>query len=174
MAVNPDEVGEKNWNRALPIALGFGNLPYQLMLSKNVKKPVPMVYFVNSMELCWWAAEQGAKNICHAHRVFQYKIQRDFHKHPNQAHNRKRVKGMAGRKNMKYWPQQLNFVIWCATTGCGISLDISLDTGMQLSSQLRVFPVPCLFYHKKNSLRDGRDSKPECFAWRPDVEPNKQ
>lgn len=156
------------------IALGFGNLPYQLMLSKNVKKPVPMVYFVNSMESCWWAAEQGAKNICHAHRVFQYKIQRDFHKHPNQAHNRKRVKGMAGRKNMKYWPQQLNFVIWCATTGCGISLDISLDTGMQLSSQLRVFPVPCLFYHKKNSLRDGRDSKPECFAWRPDVQPNKQ
>ena len=26
--------------------------------------------------------------------------------------------------NMKYWPQQLNFATWCATTGCGISRDI--------------------------------------------------
>ena len=24
--------------------------------------------------------------------------------------------------NYKYWPQQLNFAVWCATAGCGISL----------------------------------------------------
>ena len=24
--------------------------------------------------------------------------------------------------NMRYWPQQLNFAVWCATTGCGVSL----------------------------------------------------
>ena len=23
--------------------------------------------------------------------------------------------------NLRYWPQQLNFALWCATTGCGIS-----------------------------------------------------
>ena len=23
--------------------------------------------------------------------------------------------------NMSYWPQELNFAFWCATTGCGIS-----------------------------------------------------
>ena len=40
---------------------------------------------------------------------------------------------------MKYWPQQLNFALWCATTGCGVSRNILLDSGMQLSSQLRVF-----------------------------------
>jgi len=27
----------------------------------------------------------GAKNKCHANREFHRKIQRDFHKHPNQA-----------------------------------------------------------------------------------------
>lgn len=52
-----------------------------------------MVYFVNSMELCWWAAEQGAKNICHAHRVFQYKIQRDFHKHPTASTQQEKSQG---------------------------------------------------------------------------------
>ena len=28
--------------------------------------------------------------------------------------------------NYKYWPQQLNFAVWCATCGCGISL-VELD-----------------------------------------------
>ena len=25
---------------------------------------------------------------------------------------------------MSYWPQQLNFAVWCAATGCGISREI--------------------------------------------------
>ena len=25
---------------------------------------------------------------------------------------------------MSHWPQQLNFAVWCATTGCGISREI--------------------------------------------------
>ena len=25
--------------------------------------------------------------------------------------------------NYKYWPQQLNFAVWCATCGCGVSLE---------------------------------------------------
>ena len=36
---------------------------------------------------------------------------------------------------MKYWPQQLNFALWCATTGSGISRDILHE----LSQQLRAF-----------------------------------
>ena len=32
-------------------------------------------------------------------------------------------KWLAG-PNMSYWPQQLNFAVWCATTGCGISREI--------------------------------------------------
>ena len=36
---------------------------------------------------------------------------------------------------MKYWPQQLNFALWCATTGSGISREIMHE----LSQQLRAF-----------------------------------
>ena len=42
---NPDDVGENNWSRALRVALGFGNFPYQLMLNKNVA----VVNFSNSV-----------------------------------------------------------------------------------------------------------------------------
>ena len=32
--------------------------------------------------------------------------------------------------NMKYWTQQLNFAVWCATTGCGVSLRLLLEEKM--------------------------------------------
>ena len=42
--------------------------------------------------------------------------------------------------NLSFWPQQLNFALWCATTGCGISRDILFPTGyLNLSPQVRSF-----------------------------------
>ena len=40
---------------------------------------------------------------------------------------------------MSYWPQQLNFAVWCATTGCGISQDIfdKDQTTLSLLAQVR-------------------------------------
>ena len=29
--------------------------------------------------------------------------------------------------NMKYWPQQLNFALWCLTTECGVSSDLLFE-----------------------------------------------
>ena len=37
--------------------------------------------------------------------------------------------------NMRYWPQRLNFAIWCATTGCGITREV-LD---KVSEQIKSF-----------------------------------
>ena len=39
---------------------------------------------------------------------------------------------------MKYWPQQLNFAVFCATQGCGVSREI-FDSGMNLPPQIRAF-----------------------------------
>ena len=39
---------------------------------------------------------------------------------------------------MKYWPQQLNFAVFCATQGCGISREI-FDSGLSLIPQIRAF-----------------------------------
>ena len=32
--------------------------------------------------------------------------------------------------NMSYWPQQLNFALWCATTGCGVSQRLLFEDKM--------------------------------------------
>ena len=41
-----------------------------------------------------------------------------------------------GGPNMKYWPQQLNFAVFCATQGCGISREVF---EMKLPEQIRAF-----------------------------------
>ena len=40
--------------------------------------------------------------------------------------------------NIKYWPQQLNSAVFCATQGCGISREIFVE-GRSLSPQIRAF-----------------------------------
>ena len=40
--------------------------------------------------------------------------------------------------NMKYWTQQVNFAVFCATQGCGISREI-FDSGFSLTPQIRAF-----------------------------------
>ena len=37
---------------------------------------------------------------------------------------------------MSYWPQELNFAFWCATTGCGISREILEIVPEQIKSFL--------------------------------------
>ena len=39
---------------------------------------------------------------------------------------------------MKYWSQQLNFAVFCAMQGCGISREI-FDSGLTLPEQIRAF-----------------------------------
>ena len=39
---------------------------------------------------------------------------------------------------MRYWPQQLNVSVFCATQGCGISREIFAE-GLSLSPQVRAF-----------------------------------
>jgi len=44
----------------------------------------------------------------------------------------------SGGPNMKYWPQQLDFAVFCATQGCGISREI-FDSSVTLPEQIRAF-----------------------------------
>ena len=60
---------------------------------------------------CWRVVSSGAKNISHADRVFYHKIQRDFQKHQNKAHNRKRVKGVAGRAKHEKLARVVEFCV---------------------------------------------------------------
>ena len=61
---------------------------------------------------------------------------------------------MVGVTRYELWPQQLNFAVWCATTGCGVSSRLLLedekfsyipktDGGLRLPKQVRSF----LWFH---------------------------
>jgi len=39
---------------------------------------------------------------------------------------------------MQYWPQQLNFAVFCVTQGCGILREI-FNSGLDMSPQIRSF-----------------------------------
>ena len=61
--------------------------------------------------------------------------------------------------NMRYWPQQLNFAVWCATTGCGVSLRLlfedkiggmdATDHELKLTPQIRAI----LWFHVYFTIR---------------------
>ena len=85
---NPNEVGEKNWSRALRIALGFGNFHYQLMLNNNVQNPVPAVDFADSIASVGGLFNQEQKNLRNSNRIFHHKVQRYVYKLKNHAQNR--------------------------------------------------------------------------------------
>ena len=57
--------------------------------------------------------------------------------------------------NMCYWPQQLNFAVWCATTGCGIAF-INHLTNENILPQIRSFCCFHVYYTvKTHTTSDG-------------------
>ena len=102
-------------------ALGrMSSFPKELIWSKN-RYPVPGVIF-----------SEGAKDI--ADKLvnldiyvtptdsFQAKMRNIFKKTIILFTSGSQANSWLGEPNYKYWPQQLNFAVWCATCGCGVSL----------------------------------------------------
>ena len=67
--------------------------------------------------------------------------------------------------NFEYWPQTLNFVFYCATTGCGVSRRVLFEDKMRdgkndltdselkdTTSSKKFFLVSCIFYSEANSV----------------------
>ena len=56
-----------------------------------------------------------------------------------------------GGPDMKYWPQQLNFAVYCATQGCGVSREI-FDSGLDLPTQVRAFYIFHVYFTVRRIL----------------------
>ena len=54
--------------------------------------------------------------------------------------------------NMGFWQQQLNFAVWCATTGCGVSREMLFNSSLQLSDQVRTFYQFHVYYTTRKIL----------------------
>ena len=103
-------------------ALGkMSSFPMELTLSSN-RYPIPGVSFSESCKDI--ASELVNLDIYVTPTVsFQAKMRNIFQKSMVRFTSRAQGHAWLNEPNYKYWPQQLNFAVWCATCGCGISLE---------------------------------------------------
>ena len=131
---------KKYWSQKMKTALGLigvDGFPFQLSPLKTKRAlPIPAVDFTEN-------APSIAKIFNRENRVyatpdeffitkFRDIFQRTRLTHRSSAEAKTWLRG----PNIRYWPQQLNFAVFCAKQGCGISREI-FDSG--LSPQISAF-----------------------------------
>ena len=97
--------------------------PRELTLS-NDRYPVPGIKFSESVDDI--ASELVTLDIYTTPtESFRAKMRNVFTKTVVPFWSSKQAYAWLGEPNYKYWPQQLSFAVWCATCGCGISIEKS-------------------------------------------------
>ena len=121
----------KYWSQALMDALQLhqdGGFPMQLtpFTQNNPQKSIPAVDFseeINQSTHIGHVLNKELKVYVTPTEFFTTKFREIFKntqiKFTTEKYARKWLKG----PDLSFWPQQLNFALWCATTGCGISRD---------------------------------------------------
>ena len=140
-------IDRKYWTQAMKDALGMhqdGGFPFQLSITKqnNPTKPIPAVDFSKKIQTSIGdALNKELRIYVTPTDFFTTKFRQIFKDTQIQFTTAKYGRKWLGGPHMSFWPQQLNFALWCATTGCGISRDIlfSSDSSLDLSPQLGSF-----------------------------------
>ena len=147
----------KYWSQKMKTALGLAGLegfPYQLSPLKTKKAlPIPAVDFTEPAPSIAKIFNQENRIYATPDEFFVTKFRDIFQqtrlRHTASAESKTWLRG----PNMGYWPQQLNFAMFCATQGCRISREI-FDEGLPLKPQIRAFlPVSRVFHGKASFVR---------------------
>ena len=141
----PNADKDKFRSQQMKKALGFvEGFPFQLSpLKTKTALPIPAVEFIESVP--------SIAKIFNQNRIYATPDEffvanfRNIFQQVRLTH-----KGSAETKkwlsspNMQYWPQQLNFAVFCATQCCGISREI-FDSGLSVSPQTgRFTSITCI------------------------------
>ena len=136
----------KYWSPEMKSALGVGQssegFPQQLTPSglKGDSLPISAVGFHDAAPSLKKIFNDQLNIYVTPDQYFTTKFREIFQKTKLTHHSGKESKTWLAGPNMKYWPQQLNFAVWCATTGCGISRKIFNDnSAIPLPSNVRAF-----------------------------------
>ena len=129
------------WSQQMKTALGITDVnngfPYQLSPLKT-RNPlsIPAVDFTESASSIKEMFAGLIKIYATPNSFFQVKLRDIFLqtniKHYSAAESRAWLSG----PNIKYWPQQLNFAVFCATQGCGISREV---LELNMPDQIKAF-----------------------------------
>ena len=144
---NPLIEDQKYWSPALKVALGVqqdGGFPAQLSLLQQNKpppQPVPAIAFSdNRGQSIADLFNKQVKIYVTPTDYFTTKFRQIFTKTQIKFTQAKYARKWLAKPDMSFWPQQLNFALWCATTGCGISREMLFsNSSLQLSDQVRTF-----------------------------------
>ena len=134
----------KYWSPEMKSALGVGQssegFPQQLTPSglKGDSLPIPAVGFHDAAPSLKKIFNNQLNIYVTPDQYFTTKFREIFQKTKLTHHSGKESKTWLAGPNMRYWPQQLNFAIWCATTGCGISREI-FDNNYAMPENVRAF-----------------------------------
>ena len=136
----------KYWSPEMKSALGVDHssegFPQQLTPSglKGDSLPIPAVGFHNAAPSLKQIFNDQLNIYVTPDQYFTTKFREIFQKTKLTHHSGKESKTWLAGPNMRYWPQQLNFAVWCATTGCGISREIFDDnSAIPLPPNVRAF-----------------------------------
>ena len=140
---NPLIEDQKYWSPALRSALGAqqdGGFPYQLSLLQQNKPPphpVPAIAFSNTTgQSIADLFNKQVKIYVTPTDYFTTKFRQIFTKTQIKFTQAKYARKWLAKPDMSFWPQQLNFALWCATTGCGVSREMLFsNSSLQLSDQ---------------------------------------
>ena len=151
---------QKYWSPALRSALGVqkdGGFPYQLSLLQQNKpppQPVPAIEFTeNTGQSIADLFNKQLKIYVTPTDYFTTKFRQIFTKTQIKFTQAKYARKWLGKPDMSFWPQQLNFALWCATTGCGVSREMLFsNSSLQLSDQVRTFYQFHVYYTTRKIL----------------------
>ena len=102
----------------LHAAINLSNFPQVLTLNSNPKLPVPALGHADKSKTFNFP---NLEIFVTPTDSFKMKFRDVFIDTKLSHHSGKESHRWLESPDMNYWPQQLNFAVWCATTGCGIS-----------------------------------------------------
>ena len=132
----------KYWSQPMKKALGLAGVegfPFQLSpLKTKIGLPIPAVEFTESAPSIAKIFNEGNRIYAMPDKFFVVKFRNIFQQARLACRASAEAKTWLRGPNMGHWPQQLNFVTFCATQGCGISREI-FNSRLSLTPQIREF-----------------------------------
>ena len=149
-----------NWPEAIKNALGLhhdGGFPYQLSINNRPPKPIPAVHFLKNIQSnIAEALNKEQKIYVTPTDYFTAQFRQIFKDTQIKFTTAKYARKWLGAPHMSFWPQQLNFALWCETTSSGISREFLQserdNSSLNLSPQLRSFYLFHVYFTTRRIL----------------------
>ena len=132
-----------------------GGFPSQLsLLPQDKPQPVPAVAFSDNItQSVGDLFDKQVKIYVTPTDYFTTKFRQIFTKTQIKFTTAKYARKWLAKPEMSFWPQQLNFALWCATTGCGVSREMLFpNSSLNLSDQIRTFYQFHVYYTTRKIL----------------------